>query len=176
MNRQVLVLNQNYEPLNITSMRRAVVLLHLGKAEVVAEMERHLRSASQDMRAPTVVRLSHFVRRPYPELRVTRRAIFARDGHRCQYCGADNVVLTIDHVLPSSRGGGSDWTNLVASCVACNNKKGSHTPEEAGMRLVNQPYRPRHAPCIGYAKFVTGIRDPYWHTYLAPFGRGVELN
>ncbi|MBI5835443.1 MAG: HNH endonuclease [Armatimonadetes bacterium] len=176
MNRQVLVLNQNYEPLNITSMRRAVVLLHLGKAEVVAELERHLRSTNHSMHEPTVVRLSHFVRRPYPDLRVTRRGIFARDGHRCQYCGAENVVLTIDHVLPSSRGGGNDWTNLVASCVACNNKKGSRTPEEAGMRLRHTPFRPRTAPCIGYARFVVGVRDPYWNSYLAPYAKGLELN
>ena len=176
MNRQVLVLNQNYEPLNITSMRRAVVLLHLGKAELVAELERTLHSGAQHMSAPAVVRLSHFVRRPYPDLRVTRRGIFARDGHRCAYCGAEGVPLTIDHVMPSSRGGGNDWTNLVASCVSCNNKKGSRTPDEAGMCLHHEPYRPKHAPCIGYAKFITGVRDPYWRSYLAPYGKGVEAN
>lgn len=175
MNSQVLVLNQNYEPLNITSMRRAVTLLHLGKAEVVAENGRALHTVSQSMPAPAVVRLSHYVRRPYPELRVTRRGILARDAHSCQYCGATDVPLTLDHVLPSSRGGNNDWTNLVACCVACNNRKGNRTPDEAEMPLRRAPVRPRIAPCLSYAKFVAGIKDPYWHTYLAPFG-AVDLH
>src|ERR1039458_10027441 len=99
MDGQVLVLNQNYEPLNITSLRRAVTLLHLGKAEIVVAGSRTLHSASRRVPAPSVVRLSYFVRRPYPELRVSRKGIFARDDHTCQYCGAIDVPLTLDHVI-----------------------------------------------------------------------------
>jgi 5-methylcytosine-specific restriction endonuclease McrA len=175
MEGQVLVLNQNYEPLNITSMRRAVTLLHLGKAEVVEVSDADLHSVREAMAAPSVVRLSYFVRRPFPELRVSRKGIFARDDHRCQYCGAQDVPLTLDHVVPTSRGGKNDWLNLVTCCVACNNKKGSRTPLEAGMPLPVTPYRPRYTPYISFPKFVAAVRHQRWYHYLQPFAKGLEL-
>lgn len=174
MTGQVLVLNQNYEPLNITDLRRAVALLHLGKAEVVEAAADQLRSAQLSMHAPSVVRLAYYVRRPYPQLRVSRKGIFARDGHRCQYCGATDVMLTLDHVLPISRGGGHSWTNLVACCVQCNNFKGNRTPEEAGMELAQRPYRPRFTPYISFPKFVAAVRNHHWEEYLRPWARGLE--
>ncbi|MBI2300149.1 MAG: HNH endonuclease, partial [Armatimonadetes bacterium] len=105
MEGQVLVLNQNYEPLNITNVRRAVALLHLGKVVVVQASELPFRSVNTALDAPSVVRLAYYVRRPYPELHVSRKGIFARDGNRCQYCGDGDSVLTLDHVIPLSRGG-----------------------------------------------------------------------
>jgi 5-methylcytosine-specific restriction endonuclease McrA len=175
MDGQVLVLNRNYEPLNITSLRRAVTLLHLGKAEIVELGSRPLRSTRGLVPAPSVVRLAYYVRRPYPELRVSRKGIFARDDHTCQYCGAQEVPLTLDHIMPVSRGGGDDWLNLVCSCVPCNNKKGSRTPPEAGMSLRQSPYRPRYTPYISFPKFVAGVRHEPWRDYLRPFAKGLEL-
>lgn len=175
MNGQVLVLNRNYEPLNITNMRRAVTLLHLGKAEVVEAADHALHSCQSELAAPSVVRLSYYVRRPYPELRVSRKGIFARDGHCCQYCGTSEAPLTIDHVVPLSRGGTHDWTNLVACCVACNNQKGNRTPEEAGMALLQKPYRPRVTPYLSFPKFVAAVRNHRWEVYLRPWAHELAV-
>jgi 5-methylcytosine-specific restriction endonuclease McrA len=176
MDGQVLVLNQNYEPLNITSLQRAVALLCLGKATVVEHSDRHLHSASFTMPAPSVVRLAHHVRRPYSELRVSRKGVFARDEYTCCYCGAREVPLTLDHVLPVSRGGRNEWQNLATCCVPCNNRKGSRTPLEAGMALVTSPFRPRVTPYLSYPKFVGAIRHEPWRVYLQPYAAGLELS
>ncbi len=174
MDGQVLVLNQNYEPLNITNMRRAVTLLHLGKAEVVESADRRLHSCRLVIDAPSVVRLAYFVRRPYPQLRVSRKGVFARDGHRCQYCGASGEPLTLDHVVPVSRGGKHDWTNLVTSCVTCNNAKGDRTPGEAGLDFIQRPYRPRVTPYISFPKFLQAVQHHRWQSYLQPYAKGLE--
>ncbi|MCC7493907.1 MAG: HNH endonuclease [Fimbriimonadaceae bacterium] len=174
MDGQVLVLNENYEPLNITNLKRAVTLLHLGKAEVVETVDRQVRSARSRAAAPSVVRLAYYVRRPYPQLRVSRKGIFARDHFRCQYCGARDLALTLDHVIPVSRSGAHDWTNLVTACVACNTKKGDRTPSEAGMTFLQAPYRPRYTPYISFPKFVTAVRDTRWHAWLNPYAGGIE--
>ncbi len=174
MDGQVLVLNQNYEPLNITNLRRAITLLHLGKAEVVETVDRAVRSERTALAAPSVVRLAYYVRRPYPQLRVSRKGVFARDNHACVYCGETEVPLTIDHVMPVSRGGSHEWTNLVTSCVACNNKKGNRTPTEAGLAFLSPPFRPRFTPYISFPKFVAAVRDRRWHHYLRPYAAGIE--
>ncbi|MHB9131855.1 MAG: HNH endonuclease [Armatimonadota bacterium] len=158
MKDEVLVLNHNYQPLNVTNRQRAIVLLYLGKAHAVEEGDH-----------PTVVRLNHFVRRPMPILRPTRKSIFTRDGHRCVYCGTTSLPLTIDHVIPHSRGGSDEWNNLVCCCTKCNNFKGSRTPEEAEMTMREKPHRPKFLPYISYHKFVTALRNPEWQDYLAPY-------
>lgn len=175
MDGQVLVLNQNYEPLNITSMRRAVSLLHLGKAEVVEQFDSRVRTVTRSFAAPSVVRLSYYVRRPLTELRVSRRGVFARDEHTCCYCGAADVPLTLDHVVPVSRGGQSTWGNLVTCCVACNHTKGSRTPAEAGLALAFKPFRPRFTPHLSFAQFVGAVRSEHWGLYLAPYAAGAQL-
>lgn len=158
MKDEILVLNNNYQPLNVTNRRRAIVLLYLGKAHAVEAGDQ-----------PTVVRLNHFVRRPMPVLRPTRKSIFTRDGHRCQYCGGTNVPLTIDHIVPRTRNGTDDWDNLVCCCTACNNYKGNRTPEEARMALRSKPRRPKLLPYISYHKFISALRNPQWQEYLAPY-------
>ena len=136
MTGQVLVLNATYEPLNVCSLRRACVLLLKAKAELVDALERPLRSASASLPYPVVIRLLSYVRRPRAAARrITRRAVFARDGHSCQYCGIEGVRLTVDHVLPRSRGGRNTWKNTVAACETCNHRKGDRTPAEAGLVL-----------------------------------------
>ncbi len=166
----VLVLNHNYQPLNVTNVRRALGLLWLGKAHLVERDHKVFHAERIAVEMPTVVRLNHHVRRPTPVLRVSRRAIFARDDHTCQYCGArSNVALTIDHVVPKDRGGSSDWTNLVCCCTKCNNLKGNRTPEEAGLRLRHRPFRPKFIPYISYTKFVAAAANPVWRPYLEPY-------
>jgi 5-methylcytosine-specific restriction endonuclease McrA len=175
MNDQVLVLNQNYEPLNVTNARRAVTLLYLGKAVVVEKDSKVFRSPTVSFELPTVVRLAYYVKRPTPQLKLTRRSIIARDAHRCQYCGKHAKEVTIDHVIPRDRAGKTDWKNLVCACIKCNNKKGNRTPQEAGMALTRKPTRPRYVPYISFSKFVAAFKHERWIDYLAPFAQGLDI-
>jgi 5-methylcytosine-specific restriction endonuclease McrA len=143
----VLVLNATYEPLNVVSVKRAVVLLLKEKAELVEAAEAKLRSENYSLPVPLVIRLMYFVRIPRRiSLPVTRRGVLSRDHYTCQYCGAmpPRKDLTLDHVLPRSRGGKTTWENVVAACKKCNGRKGSRTPEEAHMKLPALPKRPRY--------------------------------
>ncbi len=175
MDNQVLVLNQNYEPLNVTNARRAVTLLYLGKAIVVEKDSQIFHSPTVSFEMPSVVRLAYYVKRPTPQLKLTRRSIIARDGQRCQYCGRRAKTVTIDHVIPRDRRGRTDWKNLVCACIKCNNKKGNRTPQEAGMTLIRRPFRPRYVPYISFAKFVAAFRNKRWVDYLAPFAQGLDV-
>jgi 5-methylcytosine-specific restriction endonuclease McrA len=160
----VLVLNQNYEPLSVCTTRRAVVLVFLGKAEVIeARNGRHLRSPNREVAAPSIVRLGLYVKRPQKRVVLTRRNIVKRDGHRCQYCGQSRTAMTVDHVIPKNRGGDDSWENLVCACVRCNNRKGDRTPEEAGLSLRRRPRRPNH---ITYIQRFIGLGDHRWKQYL----------
>lgn len=165
----VLVLNDNYQPLNVTNARRALGMLWLGKAHTVERDSKTFHAEYTEIEMPTVVRLNHHVRRPTPVLHISRKSIFARDHYSCQYCGTHNVALTIDHVVPKERGGGTDWLNLVCSCTACNNRKGNRTPDEADMHLGRKPFRPKFIPYISYTKFLAAAANPAWRPYLAPY-------
>src|SRR2546423_1040491 len=140
---QVLVLNASYEPLNVCTVRRAHVLVFKGKAEVIEQLAHPLHSATSTFPWPHVIRLVQYVRVPRTVKRkISRRAVFARDGWRCVYCGTGNGRLTLDHVVPRSRGGESIWENVVTSCATCNHKKGNRTLEESGLHLRRQPRPP----------------------------------
>ncbi len=140
--RKVLVLNSTYEPANVCSTRRAVVLLLKGKAETVESSGAVLHSEKAAFTVPSVIRLVQYVRLPRAEVRgLSRRAILARDGFRCQYCGSTHH-LTIDHVVPRSRGGADSWENVVTSCAACNVRKGACLPSEVGMAPTRRPRPP----------------------------------
>jgi 5-methylcytosine-specific restriction endonuclease McrA len=159
----VLVLNQDYQALSVCSVQRAVVLMLLQKAELVeAAAGREVRTARTHFAWPSVVRLKGYVRVPYRRVLLTRRNIFRRDDHICQYCGAADR-LTLDHVLPKSRGGPDSWENLVAACVPCNNRKGNRTPEEAGMPLRRAPFRPSH---VMYLRDFFGAGADDWKPFL----------
>lgn len=159
----VLVLNQDYQALAVCSVERAMVLVWLQKAELVADRaDRVLHSARAQFPWPTVVRLKRYIRVPYRRVLLTRRNVLRRDGHRCQYCGSAER-LTLDHVLPRSRGGKDAWENLVAACTPCNNKKSNRTPEEAGMPLARRPFRPSH---VMYMRDLVGTLDETWKPYL----------
>jgi 5-methylcytosine-specific restriction endonuclease McrA len=140
---RVLVLNASYEPLNVCSLRRAHVLVWKGKAEILESNDRPLRSACTQFRRPHVIRLVTYVRVPRGVTRrISRRVLFARDGWQCVYCGSGGNRLTLDHVVPRSRGGTSVWENVVTSCAPCNHHKGDRLLEETGMTLHATPRPP----------------------------------
>ena len=142
MNATVLVLNQDYQPLSICSVQRSMKLLFLEKAELLHDdPEKELSTPRTSYQYPSVIRLRNYIRIPYTKVVLSRRNIMRRDKFSCQYC-AKKSELTIDHVLPKSRGGRDQWENLVTACEKCNVKKGNKTPKEAQMPLRRKPYRP----------------------------------
>ena len=161
---QVLVLNASYEPLNVCSVRRAHVLVFKGKAEVLEDLPRPLRSASDTFQWPHVIRLVQYVRVPRAVKRkISRRALFARDGWRCVYCGTSSGRLTLDHVVPRSRGGDSVWENVVTSCAPCNHRKGDRLLEETSMTLRTPPRPP--TPVLFIRLAADHVPDT-WRQYL----------
>ena len=143
LNNPVLILNQNYEPLNVCQVKRAIVLILNGKAEVTETDSSIVRSQSFSMISPSVVRLSHMVKRPRPKERLTRRRVFIRDQFTCQYCGKQTRELTLDHVVPRHAGGEHSWQNVTSACKQCNQLKAGYTPREAGMKLMRKPFQPK---------------------------------
>lgn len=163
MSGHVLVLNQDYGAITICSVRRAFVLVLLQKAELVAsDGGRMLRSPTREYDWPSIIRLKRFVPFPYRKVMLSRANVHRRDGHRCQYCGKRDR-LTIDHVVPKSRGGRDTWENLVSACVPCNNKKGDRTPDEASMPLLRLPFRPSH---VMFIRDYVGTLEDAWKPYL----------
>jgi 5-methylcytosine-specific restriction endonuclease McrA len=164
----VLVLNASYEPLNVCSVRRAYVLVFKGKAEVIEKLEKPLHSASDTFPWPHVIRLVSYVHVPRTAQRkISRRALFARDGWRCVYCGTSSGRLTLDHVVPRSRGGDSVWENVVTSCAPCNLRKGNRLPEEVAMTLAAPPRAP--APVL-FIRLAAPRIPASWQQYLGAAG------
>ncbi len=162
----VLVLNATYEPLSVVSVKRAVVLLLKEKAELIEAAEAKLRSEHCILPRPLVIRLVYFVKIPHRiTLPVTRRGVLARDHYTCQYCRVmpSRKDLTMDHVLPRSRGGKTTWENVVTACDKCNGRKGSRTPLEANMTLLNIPKRPRY---IAIAALTSMEAREAWGKYM----------
>lgn len=197
----VLVLNRFYMAVHVVSVRRAFALLCRELAEVVhieegqyanynfeswreiselkarfkAEHEDWIRSVNFEIRVPRVIRLLFYDRLPKQTIRFNRRNIFARDANRCQYCGRrfPTSELSLDHVIPRSRGGETSWENIVCSCVKCNVKKGGRTPHEASMQLVKPPVRPKRSPLLSvklgnpkYESWKSFLDNAYWSVDL----------
>jgi len=141
---RVLVLNASYEPINVCTIRRATVLLLKSRAELLERGEGMLHSERLNLERPCVIRLMRYVRIPRDVHRrkITRKAVLARDSYTCQYCGREAGGLTVDHVIPRSRGGESVWENIVASCAPCNRKKGNRLPREIAMHPARRPRPP----------------------------------
>ncbi len=136
-------MNQNYEPLQVCSARRAVVLLFQGKAEMIETADGiKIHTVTREYALPSVVRLWHYRKVPYKRIMLTRKNIITRDNNRCQYCGSTKGPMTIDHVIPKRMGGDDSWENLICACAKCNNKKGDHTPEQAQMHILKKPTMP----------------------------------
>ncbi len=162
---KVLVLNSSYEPLTVCNAQKALVLLFGGKAVPVAHHpERVVHTFSRTYPLPTIVRLSVFVRIPFRRIMLNRKNIFLRDNFRCQYCGKTGAPMTIDHILPRSRGGESTWENLITACPRCNTVKGDRTPREAGMLLLKQPIKPNHL--ILFTQYLSPLVKEDWKPYL----------
>ncbi len=174
MNGRVLVLNAGYEPINVCSARRAAVLLLKGRAEMVEPADETLHAERLTLRLPAVLRLTSYVRVPREagRRRTSRRAVLARDDWRCQYCGcrydgARSERLTVDHVIPRSRGGSSNWDNIVAACATCNRKKADRLPRDAKMAPRNRPKAP--SPMV-FIRIATPRVPLCWEPYLATSG------
>jgi 5-methylcytosine-specific restriction endonuclease McrA len=181
---QVLVLNRNYQPINVTNVRRAFVMLYLDLARAVDKEFRVFdweqwsrleasgecwRTVSRSYRVPRVILLQTYDRMPIGQVRFSRTNVFARDNYTCQYCHRSHRTseLNIDHVMPRSRGGTTTWENVVCSCVPCNLKKGRRTPDEAGMHLLRTPTRPRWSALVRHP--LGASRHSDWVPYLGPF-------
>lgn len=159
---RVLVLNSDYTPVNVTDISRAIKLIVKEKAEIVKEGTQILRSEKISFKAPTIIRLLTYVKIRFFKVVLTKRNIMIRDGFKCVYCG-DHKALTLDHLIPKSRGGKNDWFNLVTCCDPCNKKKGDKTPEESGMTLLRKPNKPNYFTFLK-RYLEQGISD--WDPYL----------
>jgi len=164
---RVLVLNASYEPINVCTVRRATVLVLKSRAEMLERGEGALHSERMTIDRPCVIRLVRYVRIPRDVHRrkITRKAVLARDAYTCQYCGHEATSLTVDHVIPRSRGGESVWENIVASCATCNRRKGSHLPREIKMHPRNKPRAP--GPTV-FIRIASPTIPHSWQPYLAP--------
>jgi 5-methylcytosine-specific restriction endonuclease McrA len=166
MNGVVLVLNQNYEPLNVCNLPRAFRLVFGEKAEVIEYDHQVIRTPRTEFRAPSVIRLQYQIRRPRPRVKLTRREVFSRDRHTCQYCCRSKNDLTLDHIVPRHRGGGHTWDNLVTACKTCNHRKGGKLLGEVRMRLVRAPFEPRSDVYSLFTPYLVDDRNEAWRTYL----------
>lgn len=135
----VLVLNLDYQPVNICTVRRALTLVIKGKADTLEANRGTIRTCQKSFSKPSIIRLSHLVKRPYAKRKLTKREILLRDSHTCQYCGKKGRCLTMDHVKPRIQGGKQTWDNIVSACSNCNHKKAGRTPSQARMLLLKKP-------------------------------------
>jgi 5-methylcytosine-specific restriction endonuclease McrA len=167
MQEPVLVLNATFEPINVTAVRRAMVLLLKGVAQAEELNHAEVHSATKALRVPSVIRLLAYRHIPQQTRALSRKNILLRDHNICQFCGRGfpAAELTLDHVVPRSRGGHSSWENLVACCYQCNNNKGDRTPEEAGLQLVRRP-RPFTLHTSRQLMRLIGHKDEKWRKYL----------
>jgi len=164
MNEPVLVLNGNYEPINVCTTKRAMGLILADKAMVLENGRGFIHTVSQKYERPSVIRLVYMVHRPRPRVRLCKREILRRDEHRCQYCGRRVGRLTLDHIVPRYRGGEHSWKNLVAACPQCNRRKGGRTLSEARMQLLHKPYEPRPTAQYLFGRYSEG--NGTWAKYL----------
>jgi 5-methylcytosine-specific restriction endonuclease McrA len=179
VNGAVLVLNQNYEPLNVCNVRRAILLVFDGKAEILECHGQPVKSATRSFPSPSVIRMVYLIHRPRPRVKLTRKEVFIRDGYLCQYCGRHAHDLTIDHVVPRSRGGEHSWENLVSACKPCNHRKGGKLLAEARMTLRKEPREPRAGRYYTIERRIEGALHHQWSKFLPDFtpidmGRPVE--
>lgn len=145
-----------------------------GKAEVLEHNHAVLHTTNDTIACPSVIRLGHMIRRPLPNVKLSRREIFRRDHYTCQYCNRSSADLTLDHVLPRHRGGAHSWENLVSACRTCNHRKGGRTPEEARMRLIRPPFRPFASPYYLIERRMHGLGLEEWRKFLPASFQTVE--
>lgn len=161
----VLVLNANFEPIHVCSTRRAIGLLLSGKADMILNGRGYIRTISQLLPRPSVIRLETQIHRPRPRVKLSRREIFRRDNYTCQYCGRQDVALTVDHIIPRHLGGPHAWSNLVAACSSCNHRKGGRRLEEAHMKLLHAPHEPPANASYIFGRHLADNGD--WQPYIS---------
>ena len=161
----VLVLNANFEPLNVCNMRRAVCLMVLDKASLVKNGRGEIRTIGASFPRPSIIRLQRMVHKPRAKVKLTRREVFRRDNYRCQYCGKYTLDLTIDHIYPRHLGGLHTWTNIVAACSSCNHLKGGRTLKTANMKLLKLPLEPPHSAQYIFGRHLKDNSD--WEQFLS---------
>lgn len=164
MQAPVLVLNANFEPVNVCDMRRAIGLLLAEKASLVVNGRGEIKTVKANFPRPSVIRLQKMINRPRPQLKLSRREIFRRDNYTCQYCGKRTSNLTIDHILPRHMGGKHIWTNVVAACPACNHRKGGRLLEESNMSLLHSPAEPPSSAYYVFGRHLAENKE--WETFL----------
>lgn len=163
-NERVLILNQSYEPLTTCSTRKALILLFLTKADLIEDNKnRQIRTISNFYPFPSVIKLNSYKRVPRKHLELSRKNIFQRDNYSCQYCGSKELSLTIDHIIPKSRGGVDSWENLTTACFKCNNAKGNMTLQEVGFRMTSKPMKPNYIMFLN--KSINKMEDS-WKQFL----------
>lgn len=164
---QVLVLDRSYRPVQVVHWTTAITMLFTSKAEVLTEYDGFVRSQLLVIKIPAVIRLLNAFRRRSKKVKFSRVNIYARDEYRCQYCGQKKRMgeLTYDHVIPKSKGGKTEWTNIVACCVECNQRKANRGPEQAGMRLYKKPIEPVQDPAVVFQVSKESVPDA-WRDYL----------
>ncbi len=155
----VLVLNANFEPINVCSTRRALGLMLNGKASLVLNGRGEVHTVNIIFPKPSIIRLDKMVKRPRLSVRLTKREILRRDEYTCQYCGQKAFYLTIDHIIPRRLGGTHSWSNLVAACPACNHHKGGRTVEQAHMRLLRPPKEPSASAMYLFSRHLGGNEE-----------------
>lgn len=165
MDEPVLVLNANFQPINITSTYRAMSLVLNEKASLVLNGRGVIRSVSETFPLPSVIRLNRMVKRPHPVVKLTRKEIFRRDHFKCQYCGKVTSDLTIDHVIPRRLGGETQWDNVVSACSRCNHLKGGLTPDQSGMYPIKKPKIPPNTAIYMFGKHLNQNKE--WEDFLA---------
>jgi len=164
MNEPVLVLNANFQPINVTSTYRAINMVLAEKASLIMNGRGVIHSVSQTFPLPSIIRLNHMIKRPRPIVKLTRKEIFRRDNYTCQYCGRQMSNLTIDHVIPRRLGGKTQWRNVVAACPRCNHQKGGMTPGQSGMYPLKKPKNPPNTAAYLYGKHLTQNQE--WEDFL----------
>jgi 5-methylcytosine-specific restriction endonuclease McrA len=164
MTAAVLVLNANYEPINICNYRRAISLILSDKATMLENGRGTIRTASTSFPLPSVIRLQHMIRRPRPSIAFSRGEIFRRDKYTCQYCGTPSRNLTLDHIIPKSKGGMDTWENVVTACSNCNHRKGGKMLEETNMQLIRRELVPPNSIEYIFSRHLE--LNTEWITYL----------
>ncbi len=164
LSREVLILNQNYEPLSVTHVKKAFIISYLGKAQIIEIYKGvHLNTIDKSFPVPSVVRLRNYVRISRRTISPTRKNILKRDAYRCQYCGTKIGPMTVDHIIPKTLNGKDTWENLTCACVRCNTKKGNRTPTESGAKLMRAPRKPHFFYLIHN---IVNVPHPTWRPYL----------
>ncbi len=160
----VLVLNANYEPINVCELRRAIGLILTERARLVLNGRGEIHTINNTYPRPSVIRLQTMIHRPRPQIRLTRREIFRRDNFTCQYCGKMTTVLTIDHIQPRHLGGKHTWTNVVTACSYCNHKKGGRRLDDTHMQLLRPPKEPPTSASYLFKRYLIDNED--WEPFI----------